>query len=388
MPAAAIVAGVRAVTRFARHLLAFRHAGDIGVGSAIDLHFRYQEVSAWFAGAAVYPSFPDAMYPPVTYLVLWPFLGWMGWPAARTSWIALSLLGALGLSFLFVRESGARGGWERLLAFSIVPAAYGTAITIDLGQLGIFVLLAICTSVLVAVRSEGLPEDAAAAFLFVFALAKPTIGAPFYWLLLFLPRRARPALLAAAGYVLATVVAVMAQPFPPSELLAGFLHNVRGQTLMGGGYGNLQDLLGARHLPGFGPFVGGAVTALLGLFVYLRRRADPWVLLGLTGLVTRMLAYHRIYDDILVLFAFAALMRLAFAGESQRLRTTAGAVLALLFAVQMLPTQIMEPRFGANSAHFQNAQVASWIVAAAFLAVRAWFDPVVEYAGAVDSGRR
>ena len=47
----------------------------------------------------------------------------------------------------------------------------------------------------------------------------------------------------------------------------------------------------------------------LGAFVYRHRTADPWILLGVAGIVTRIWAYHRVYDDVLVLPALLALAR-------------------------------------------------------------------------------
>ena len=287
-------------------------------------------------------------------------------------WLALSLAAVAALSLLFLQASGARDPWGRLLVLSIVPAAYGTSITLYLGQLGLLVVLAVLGSLLLALRNGSLLEDLLAALLFAAALAKPSIAAPFFWLLLFLPRRTRPALLAAAFYGLATLLAVAVQPAPPAAILSGFLDNVRLESARGNGFGNVQDWLAAWKVAGLGLVAGGTLMGLLGLFVFLRRRADPWVLLGLTGLFARLVTYHRIYDDFLVILAFAALLRLGWNDAAPGWRRAAGAVFAVLFVVQMLPTRLLEPAFGAESPAFLRLQVASWLVAAAFLAARAW----------------
>ena len=279
-------------------------------------------------------------------------------------WLALSLAAVAALSLLFLQASGARDPWGRLLVLSIVPAAYGTSITLYLGQLGLLVVLAVLGSLLLALRNGSLLEDLLAALLFAAALAKPSIAAPFFWLLLFLPRRTRPALLAAAFYGLATLLAVAVQPAPPAAILSGFLDNVRLESARGNGFGNVQDWLAAWKVAGLGLVAGGTLMGLLGLFVFLRRRADPWVLLGLTSL----------FAGFAALCATGAAQAADYYSGKQieMLIGAAGAVFAVLFVVQMLPTRLLEPAFGAESPAFLRLQVASWLVAAAFLAARAW----------------
>jgi hypothetical protein len=49
---------------------------------AIDLKILHRLVQLWFVGQPVYPELPGALYPPASYAMLWPFLGWLhnGYP--------------------------------------------------------------------------------------------------------------------------------------------------------------------------------------------------------------------------------------------------------------------------------------------------------------------
>ena len=43
---------------------------------AIDLRLRRMEVRDWFDGVPIYFTNSDAVYPPASYLLLWPFARW------------------------------------------------------------------------------------------------------------------------------------------------------------------------------------------------------------------------------------------------------------------------------------------------------------------------
>ena len=346
----------------------FRTAGE--AAGAPDLHLRFGEVHAWFAGQPVYPLLPDAIYPPATYALLWPFLGWLAWPQARLAWFVLSLAAAAGLALLFVRECGGRTASEKLLSAILVFVAYGTGVTVTMGQLGAVVLLALAGSLLLAVRGRGLRDDLLAGLLFAFALVKPSIAIPFFWLLLFLPRRLRPAFLAVGAYAAAMLVAVLCQPAAAADLLSGWVGNVAREPWRVGGYGNLLNALSVLGHPRLALPAGGAALLLLGLFVFFHRRAGLWTLIGGTALVARLFTYHRIYDDILVVFPLAALLRLVFLGEPGPLHRAASASFGLLFLAQLLPSTLLDTRLGPWA--FRSFQVAGWLMALGVLTAAAW----------------
>src|SRR5215475_11010952 len=59
---------------------------------AADLKMRYQEVQLWFSGNPVYSGQAQAMhavYPPASYAMLWPLLGWLAFTPARGLWAAM-----------------------------------------------------------------------------------------------------------------------------------------------------------------------------------------------------------------------------------------------------------------------------------------------------------
>jgi len=66
-----------------------------GRPNAIDLKSRHDEVQRWFSGKPVYGGV-RATYPPQSFVLLWPFLGWMTLSAARWLWAIPAWLHWLG----------------------------------------------------------------------------------------------------------------------------------------------------------------------------------------------------------------------------------------------------------------------------------------------------
>jgi len=53
----------------------------------LDLMLRFTETRLWFAGQPVYEIEKTGVYPPASYLLLWPFVGWVDFFHAR--WLGL-----------------------------------------------------------------------------------------------------------------------------------------------------------------------------------------------------------------------------------------------------------------------------------------------------------
>jgi hypothetical protein len=66
-----------ALARFGFELWRMLNAPD-SYGSN-DLYTRFGEIQRWFADAPVYTSKHHAGYPPASYVLFWPFLGWLPW---------------------------------------------------------------------------------------------------------------------------------------------------------------------------------------------------------------------------------------------------------------------------------------------------------------------
>src|SRR5262249_14989759 len=156
-------------------------------------------------------------YPPASYILLWPFLGWLPFGPVRWLWAATALMALAWLAYLCVLESQASTGLQRLFIVVTVLSIYPTVNTITVGQLGIHCLVMLVTGLLLLCGGRGRWwEDILGSVLFVAALVKPITAVPFLWMVLFIPGRLRPFLLVSLGYAALTLLAAS---FEESSLL-------------------------------------------------------------------------------------------------------------------------------------------------------------------------
>ena len=362
--------------------------------AAIDLRDRHLEVHGWFAGIPVYYALRAPTYPPATQPMLWPLLGWMPFEAARWVWAATTVAALAWMTWLVVRESGVTDGLDRAAVALLLLAMNQTGVAVGNGQLILHVLPPLVYGLLLIHRGRGSwAEDLVASACVIFAMVKVTLAAPFLWLVLFAPApgredgywpwRWRPALLTAVGYALLTFFAVSFQDGGVVQQLREWLQVTRMVSAAGGDYANLSAWLNDAGLGRLVPAASLVVFIALGAWLYRYRHVDLWVRLGVVAIVTRFLAYHRLYDDVLIVLAFVALCRIAMsvAGSvgSQRdsfaprasegvvpVRAAAVAVLATSMVFMLLPA-----RLGTAPAPwkqiFDISHTVTWLGALAFL---------------------
>jgi len=212
---------------------------------AIDLRILHQFVHRWFAGEPFYATLKNATYPPASLVILWPSHGWLDVTAARWLWAVTVVPVLAWLVYLIVRESGAATRLERWFLALTVLSAYGGAVAIGNGQLILHVLPMLVAATLLLARARACwRNDLLVALMFLVALVKPSLSAPFFWLVLFVPGRLRPAMLIVAGYIGLTLLASAFQPAGLVQLIHGWLaRSAENATRLG--YGNLHSWLGA-----------------------------------------------------------------------------------------------------------------------------------------------
>jgi len=315
----AVVAAVWLTYETYRLLWQPEHIGALQVHTgAIDFKLRFHDVTLWFAGDPIYETCATAIYPPATMALLWPLLGWLAREWAMWLWAVVMALGLGCLSLTAVRGSGARTALEKAFVALIPLSMYAAGATVGNGQMMLHVLPALMAGVLLATRSSGgASRDLLAAGLILFGLAKPTVAAPFFWIVLLVPASRLPALGAAAGYGGLTVLASAWQEGGVLAILVRWAEKVTTFSQAEGAEVSVANLAAWFDMVGLGGWNSTALIvllALLGLWTWRRRKADVWVLLGVAGLFARFWTYHRWYDDLLVLPALVCLFRLAKVG--------------------------------------------------------------------------
>ena len=338
----------------------------LGLGLGDVTRIFTELVGRWFGGLPVYSYSILAVHPPATYVMLWPFVGWLEMTPARGLWIALNGAAIAWLVFLAVRESGAETRLERAFAALMPLCMYGMFLTVRTGQFGVFLLPMLVAGLLPLARNPpGWSRDPAAAALLLAALVKPTIAAPFIWIALFLPGGTRPVLLVAVGYAALTLFAVSFQPDDLAALLQDWQAR-SAELALTEGNANLHKLLNTVDLDDWILPASFFVLAAHGWWVYRHREVDPWLLIGATAIVARFWTYHRHYDDIVILLPAIALFRLAKNSPRENDNVAAAALLALTIAGTLIPVRLLSGH-RLWSAGLTGGMALLWILLLVFL---------------------
>ncbi|MEM9090688.1 MAG: glycosyltransferase 87 family protein [Cyanobacteria bacterium P01_F01_bin.53] len=315
------------------------------VFDAVDLLNRYKEVNRWFSGMPVYGAMNNADYPPASYTMLWPLVGWLNLSAVRWLWAITTLMMVTWLGWLGMRESLATTRWEKVFMLLMPFALYPASATINMGQAANHVMPALVAGLLLMQRSRPVQQtaqeaaclparprlirDIIAAIMVIFSFVKPTLSAPFFWLVCFAPGRWRPFFLVSFGYL---AMALIATQFQSGHLLS--LHvdwlNQASTQLGTRGHANIHTWLEAMGLSDWMLPASLILFAAAGIWTYCYRRVDPWILMSVAALVARFWTDHRMFDDLLIWVPMIALFRLA---KSMPWKRSTKLIAALLFTL-------------------------------------------------------
>src|SRR2546422_11175922 len=94
-------------------------------------------VARWFAGVPIYEGIHYGDYPPASYPLLWPLLGWLAVPPARWLWAALSAALLAWVIAICGRGSEATTSAGRRLGALLPLAMYATNVAIGNGQINL-----------------------------------------------------------------------------------------------------------------------------------------------------------------------------------------------------------------------------------------------------------
>src|SRR5947209_8316008 len=153
---------------------------DQAVMGGVDLANQVHATHNWFQGSPVYGHVISAIYPPGTYALLWPFVGWLDFGVARWLWALLSIISLAYLAIVVLRETGIRGRRERAVVVLALLAIYPVGQTIGDGQVMVCLLALVLYALLSPQRLRGgIGSEIAVALCLLMSLLKPTATVPF-----------------------------------------------------------------------------------------------------------------------------------------------------------------------------------------------------------------
>jgi len=351
---------------------------DTGYNGAVDTRILNELVRGWFEGVPLYRELVPAIHPPATYVLLWPLLGWLDFTPARWLWAATTVAALGWLVYLIVQESGAETRLEFVFVALMALSMNATGVTIGNGQLILHILPLLLFALLLLRDSHGeWRVRLLAAGLLLVTLVKPTISALFLWIAVFIGGGLVTTVPVVVGYAALTIFALPFQESPPAVLAREW--NARATVAAAtGGYANLHRWLAAFDLEEWILAASLLVFMALGSWIYQHRKADFWVLLGVTAVVARLWTFHRVYDDVLILLPMVTLFRTA---KNQDSSPETSVVAGLLLAATILGMLAL-----ARWEHFQwpwgflfkGGHTLVWAAILGFLVYRAQRDKKAE----------
>lgn len=337
----------------------------------LDLQLRWEEIRAWFSGQVVYGVCPYAVYPPASYSLMWPFLGWVSMGAALAGWTVTAALSLAWLVRLAVRESEAVGFRECWFVAVLPLSMYATGAGIGNGQVTIHALVLMLLGIFLLERGNGrLGNHLVVSLLVLGALVKPSLTAPFFWIMMFTRGGWRPSAFVVVGYLALTLVGASYQDGTLPELVERWIDSSTANAVQGQLVVYAVGTTTALAHVGLGnlvPLTSVLILAALGAWLYWQRKSDLWLRLGVAAIATRFWTLHLWYDDLLFLLPMVALLRLIrIPGRSP----TVVILLALLMAVNVAPGGLfllphLVSEFFVDA--FVTLQVGIWLAVLIFL---------------------
>ena len=353
----------------------WRLALDRAVMGGVDLANQVLATHNWFTGTPVYGHVISAIYPPASYALLWPFIGWLQFGATRWLWAVLSVGSLVYLAIVVLRETGVRGSLERGIVVVVLLAIYPIGQTTGNGQVGVCVVALLVYALLSLQRSRsGIGSDLVVALCLLLALVKPTVSVPFLVVAFLATCRKRPVLLAVGAYAGLTLLAGSYQPEGLIALIQHWLKVSAAQAAAHGPiyYADVPAWLGTAGLKHWNLPASAAILTALGYWTWRHRRIDLWLLLGVAGYASRFWAYHQSYDDIVILFPMVALFRVATLNVEDRGRqVTASLLLAATVALMLVPSGLYVLPGSFLRALFTTLETVIWLVGLGFLLAQA-----------------
>lgn len=358
---AVVLMTLLAVTRLSYQF--WRLLIDRNPNGAIDLRNIHKWVDLWFAGEPL----KEIIFLPATYVMLWPFAGWLPFEAARWLWAAIYIIALVWLSYISIRGAGIGKKREIIFAVLFLLAIYPTSITIGNGQVILFLLPAVLTAVLTERGSKnGIAGDLVIGLLFLFSSLKIPVTAPFILVSLISGRGFRPLLIAACGYIALTYFAISFRDTGLIETLRIWIED-SSALATDGGYADIHIWLGSLGLKQLILPASLVMISAFSIWLYAFCKIDIWIQLGVAAIVARLWTYHRLYDDLLILVPVLTIFRISRSHQLSRNEGLAADTLLLISWLGLLsPGFFLQLPFPVGTL-FRTGQAVIWISLLAFL---------------------
>ena len=286
----------------------------------IDLGIFHSWVHTWFSDNDIYQNPIPVVFPPASYLLLWPLFGWLTVDPNRWFFALVTTSSLYWLIKIACKETPGQFKLKHLWITFVILAIYPTGITIGNGQLILVILPPLLYGLIILFQQEkSWKRDLIASSLLLFTVVKPPVSAPFFLVILLVNRAYRVMFIVSLTYAFMSFYALSFQD-TGLDYFSVIGQNAT-QLANHGGYGNIHIMLYSLGMPEWKGLASIVLTLILAIWLVANRTQHMWILLGVTAMVARLWTYHRLYDDLLLIIPMIALMHISSTGEiSRRIR--------------------------------------------------------------------
>ena len=334
---------------------------------AFDLFSRWQEQQYIYQG--IYPY--DAMkgspniipeigvidsggYPPWAFFTGFIFFPPISWQLTRFYHLLLNIISVVILA-IFAYQIGLPYGRSKALFTMIACLAVSShKSTLEMGQYGtILNALLIITFWLIQKY-----QNIWAGLVFGIAMVKPNISAP-YFLILMIHKRFK-AILAFFIYIIFGSINIwIITKVTPIYMLNKIFK--QSKYFADKGYSGIHAFTGL----GFDPKQATLLLAIIGLLIitiviYLCRNYSLLNLFAICSVIGRVCIYHRIYDNLMLMFLLLALIKIFFDNPNK----------LNLFFLSLVALSLWLPAIIIDIANLEFIQILTWITALGHITIQ------------------
>jgi len=297
-------------------------------------------------------------YPPWAFFTGFLMFPNIPWPLTRFYHVFLNLISLLILS-LFSYQIGLPFG-RRIGYFFIVSclAISSNGTTLSNGQYGL-IINAFLIGIFWLINFN---KNYLAGLLMGLSLAKPTISAP-YFLILIITKNIKALLLASVYLFIASVSISHLTQLSLAELAMRFLRQIK--------YVADDGMSGINFLVNLGInteivtiFLSIVSIVIATVIFYFLRNFSLLTLFAIASVIGRVFTYHRFYDNVMLVFLLLALLQLAFSSPHW-LNILMATLVGLTLWVPPLIVERMTNPYG------NIVQIIIWLIALIYLVITA-----------------
>ncbi|MCP4005223.1 MAG: hypothetical protein GY725_13615 [bacterium] len=345
---------------------------DSGPRGAVDLRVISSFVAEWFSGQPF-----TGTYPPASYILLWPFLGWIPFPMLRFVWAVSVVFMLCWLICQLERASRIKTGFEKAWFRFFLLSNYATAVVIGNGQLAIHLCPVLLAGILLLHgKKVSWGKEAGASILLLFAMIKPSLSVPFFWVVLFSCGSFRVVLGCVGAYIGLSFAAITFRAENINTIIQTWSVTTSDIDL---GYANIHKWSHVLDMGQWSMVFSVLLLLLAGIWIFWRRHADIWILLGIAAIISRIWTYHQLYDDLLILLPVVALFRISQKDIARKKGLDIIAVILIIISWACLigPGSLLRLSFPLGTV-FRAGQTLIWCGILCFLLYWAEKEPIVE----------